>query len=81
MRTGAVQLVRCFNPVGAHEGGLIGEDPAGVPDNLMSYVVRVAVGKLEKLRVFGGDHETLDDTGTSMWSIWRVAPWPHSMRW
>ncbi|MFP3480658.1 NAD-dependent epimerase/dehydratase family protein, partial [Burkholderia sp. SIMBA_057] len=48
---------------GAHESGLIGEDPAGIPNNLMPYVAQVAVGKLEKLRVFGGDYETPDGTG------------------
>lgn len=58
-----VALLRYFNPVGAHESGLIGEDPAGIPNNLMPYVTQVAVGKLNKLRVFGGDYETHDGTG------------------
>ncbi|MGN6649040.1 UDP-glucose 4-epimerase GalE [Trinickia sp.] len=58
-----IATLRYFNPVGAHESGLIGEDPAGVPNNLMPYVAQVAVGKLEKLRVFGGDYETVDGTG------------------
>ena len=58
-----IATLRYFNPVGAHESGLIGEDPAGVPNNLMPYVAQVAVGKLEKLRVFGGDYPTPDGTG------------------
>lgn len=56
-------LLRYFNPVGAHESGLIGEDPAGIPNNLMPYVSQVAVGKLEKLSVFGDDYDTPDGTG------------------
>ncbi|WP_409018087.1 UDP-glucose 4-epimerase GalE [Caballeronia sp. LZ035] len=58
-----IATLRYFNPVGAHESGLIGEDPAGVPNNLMPYVAQVAVGKLERLRVFGSDYETHDGTG------------------
>ncbi len=58
-----VALLRYFNPVGAHESGLIGEDPRGVPNNLMPYVTQVAVGKRERLQVFGGDYETVDGTG------------------
>jgi len=58
-----IAVLRYFNPVGAHESGLIGEDPAGVPNNLMPYVAQVAVGKLEKLCVFGGDYPTPDGTG------------------
>ncbi|AIO67793.1 UDP-glucose 4-epimerase GalE [Burkholderia oklahomensis] len=58
-----VATLRYFNPVGAHESGLIGEDPAGIPNNLMPYVAQVAVGKLEKLRVFGSDYSTPDGTG------------------
>jgi UDP-glucose 4-epimerase len=58
-----IATLRYFNPVGAHVSGLIGEDPAGVPNNLMPYVAQVAVGKLEKLRVFGDDYETPDGTG------------------
>ncbi|MFX1684438.1 UDP-glucose 4-epimerase GalE [Paraburkholderia sp. A2RI-6] len=61
--TWRIAVLRYFNPVGAHESGLIGEDPAGVPNNLMPYVAQVAVGKLEKLRVFGGDYPTPDGTG------------------
>lgn len=56
-------LLRYFNPVGAHESGLIGEDPNGVPNNLMPYISQVAVGKLEELKVFGGDYGTPDGTG------------------
>ena len=58
-----VALLRYFNPVGAHESGLIGEDPTGIPNNLMPFVTQVAVGKLEKLRVFGSDYATHDGTG------------------
>ena len=58
----SVVLLRYFNPVGAHESGLIGENPKGVPNNLMPYVTQVAVGKREKLTVFGGDYATADGT-------------------
>lgn len=58
-----IALLRYFNPVGAHESGLIGEDPNGIPNNLMPFVTQVAVGKLEKLSVFGGDYDTHDGTG------------------
>ena len=58
-----VALLRYFNPVGAHKSGLIGEDPNGVPNNLMPYITKVAVGKLEKLHVFGNDYPTPDGTG------------------
>jgi UDP-glucose 4-epimerase len=58
-----IATLRYFNPVGAHESGLIGEDPNGIPNNLMPYVAQVAVGKLPKLRVFGGDYATPDGTG------------------
>jgi UDP-glucose 4-epimerase len=59
----SVSLLRYFNPVGAHESGLIGEAPNGIPNNLMPYVAQVAKGKLEKLRVFGNDYPTVDGTG------------------
>ncbi len=55
--------LRYFNPVGAHESGLIGEDPTGVPSNLMPYICQVAVGRRERLRIFGGDWPTRDGTG------------------
>ncbi|NMF88810.1 UDP-glucose 4-epimerase GalE [Aromatoleum petrolei] len=58
-----VALLRYFNPVGAHQTGLIGEDPNGIPNNLMPYVSQVAVGKLKELQVFGGDYPTSDGTG------------------
>ena len=58
-----VVLLRYFNPVGAHESGRIGEDPKGIPNNLMPYITQVAVGKLEKLGVFGDDYDTPDGTG------------------
>lgn len=59
----AIALLRYFNPVGAHQSGLIGEDPNGIPNNLMPYISQVATGKLEKLSVFGGDYPTHDGTG------------------
>jgi UDP-glucose 4-epimerase len=59
----SISLLRYFNPVGAHPSGLIGEDPAGDPSNLMPYVARVAAGVLPKVRVFGGDYPTPDGTG------------------
>lgn len=59
----SVSLLRYFNPVGAHPSGLIGEDPIGVPNNLMPYVAKVAAGILPKLHVFGGDYATPDGTG------------------
>lgn len=58
-----VALLRYFNPIGAHKSGLIGEDPKGIPNNLMPYISQVAVGKLEKLHVFGNDYKTADGTG------------------
>lgn len=56
-------LLRYFNPIGAHESGLLGDDPNGIPNNLMPYIARVAAGKLEKLTVFGDDYPTPDGTG------------------
>lgn len=61
--TFAVALLRYFNPIGAHESGLIGDDPNGIPNNLMPYVCRVATGKLPHLNVFGNDYPTPDGTG------------------
>lgn len=58
-----VVLLRYFNPVGAHESGLIGEDPKGIPANLTPYVAKVAIGELEKVNVFGDDYDTADGTG------------------
>jgi UDP-glucose 4-epimerase len=59
----SIALLRYFNPIGAHKTGLIGEDPKGIPNNLMPYIAQVAVGKLEKLHVFGNDYKTVDGTG------------------
>lgn len=59
----SIALLRYFNPIGAHESGLIGEDPNGIPNNLMPYITQVAVGKLKELRVFGNDYDTHDGTG------------------
>ena len=58
-----IALLRYFNPVGAHESGLIGEDPSGIPNNLMPYITQVAVGKREQLDIFGDDYDTPDGTG------------------
>ena len=58
-----VILLRYFNPIGAHKSGLIGENPKGIPNNLVPYITQVAVGKLEKLGVFGDDYDTPDGTG------------------
>lgn len=58
-----VALLRYFNPIGAHASGLIGEDPQGIPNNLMPYITQVAVGKLPELKVFGSDYDTPDGTG------------------
>ncbi|HEM5350211.1 TPA: UDP-glucose 4-epimerase GalE [Streptococcus suis] len=59
----SIALLRYFNPIGAHESGLIGEDPAGIPNNLMPFIAQVAVGKREELSVFGNDYDTVDGTG------------------
>lgn len=59
----SVALLRYFNPIGAHESGLIGEDPNGIPNNLMPYITQVAVGKRSHLSVFGADYATVDGTG------------------
>ena len=56
-------ILRYFNPIGAHESGLIGEEPQGIPNNLMPYIVRVASGKLKELSIFGDDYDTPDGTG------------------
>ena len=58
-----VALLRYFNPIGAHQSGLIGENPNGIPNNLMPYIMKVAIGKLPELRVFGDDYPTPDGTG------------------
>lgn len=58
-----ISLLRYFNPVGAHASGRLGEDPNGIPNNLMPYVAQVAIGRLEKLHIFGGDYPTPDGTG------------------
>ncbi len=58
-----IVLLRYFNPIGAHKSGLIGEDPKGIPNNLMPYISQVAVGKLKELHVFGNDYNTIDGTG------------------
>ena len=58
-----IAILRYFNPVGAHESGLIGEDPNGIPNNLLPYIAQVAIGKLPELEVFGGDYPTHDGTG------------------
>ncbi len=56
-------ILRYFNPIGAHESGILGENPNGIPNNLMPYIMKVASGKLEKLNIFGNDYDTKDGTG------------------
>lgn len=58
-----IAILRYFNPVGAHDSGLIGEDPSGIPNNIMPYITQVAAGKLEQLSIFGNDYPTADGTG------------------
>lgn len=58
-----ISILRYFNPAGAHESGRIGEDPEGIPDNLMPYITQVAIGRRESLSVFGADYDTIDGTG------------------
>jgi UDP-glucose 4-epimerase len=58
-----IALLRYFNPIGAHPSGLLGEDPNGIPNNLMPYVSQVAIGKLKELRIWGDDYPTVDGTG------------------
>ena len=59
----SIVLLRYFNPIGAHESGLIGENPNGIPNNLMPYITQVAIGKLPQLSVYGNDYDTPDGTG------------------
>lgn len=59
----SISILRYFNPVGAHPSGLIGEDPNGIPNNLMPYIAQVVVGKRPELNVFGNDYDTRDGTG------------------
>ena len=61
--TWGIAILRYFNPIGAHESGTIGEDPKGIPNNLMPYIAQVAVGRREQLHVFGNDYNTVDGTG------------------
>ena len=70
-----VVLLRYFNPIGAHESGLIGEDPKGIPNNLLPYVAQVAVGKLESVGVFGDDYPTHDGTGVRDYTWRRSTGW------
>ncbi len=63
LRDQHVAILRYFNPIGAHESGLIGEDPNGIPNNLVPYITQVAVGRLEQLKVYGNDYPTHDGTG------------------
>lgn len=58
-----ITILRYFNPIGAHKSGLLGEDPNGIPNNLMPYIVKVATGKLPVLNIFGADYKTVDGTG------------------
>ena len=72
-----VALLRYFNPIGAHKSGLIGEDPNGIPNNLMPYIAKVAVGKLEKVHVFGNDYPTPTAPACAITSMWLT--WPGAM--
>lgn len=63
LQTWSIVALRYFNPIGAHESGLIGEDPNGIPNNLMPFVAQVATGKRSELKVYGSDYDTLDGTG------------------
>ena len=64
-----IVLLRYFNPIGAHESGLIGENPSGIPNNLMPFIAQVAVGKRPELSVFGDDYDTVDGTGVEIISM------------
>ena len=77
----AIVLLRYFNPVAAHESGLIGEDPNGIPNNLLPYISQVGVGKLKELGVFGNDYPTPDGTGCATISTWWISPSVTSKRW
>lgn len=59
----SIIILRYFNPVGAHKSGLIGENPKGIPNNLMPIVLKVATGEMEKVKIFGNDYDTIDGTG------------------
>ena len=59
----SIIILRYFNPVGAHKTGLIGENPKGIPNNLMPIVLKVATGEMEKVKIFGNDYDTIDGTG------------------
>lgn len=61
--TWSIALLRYFNPIGAHESGRLGEDPKGIPNNLMPYITKVAIGELNELQIYGHDYETVDGTG------------------
>ncbi|KRE97088.1 UDP-glucose 4-epimerase [Paenibacillus sp. Soil766] len=61
--TWSIALLRYFNPIGAHESGRLGEDPNGIPNNLMPYITKVAIGELQELQIYGCDYETVDGTG------------------
>ena len=79
-----VACLRYFNPVGAHPSGLIGEDPRGIPNNLMPFVAKVAMGELPAISVFGTDYPTPDGTGVRDYihvMIWRKGTWPAYVIW
>ena len=67
-----IVLLRYFNPIGAHKSGTMGENPNGIPNNLMPYVTQVAVGKLKELSVFGNDYDTPDGTESEIISMWQT---------
>jgi hypothetical protein len=80
--TWSVISLRYFNPVGAHESGKIGEDPKGIPNNIMPYIAQVAVGRRKDLKVFGNDYNTPDGTGGSVLKKHEVqCPWSQESGW
>lgn len=79
--TWSVISLRYFNPVGAHESGKIGEDPKGIPNNIMPYIAQVAVGRRKDVKVFGNDYNTPDGTGGSVLKQHQVQyPWSQESR-
>ncbi len=80
-RTGALRPLRYFNPVGAHPSGDMGEDPQGIPNNLMPYIAQVAVGRRESLAVFGNDYPTPDGTGVRDYIHAWTSPMATLRRW
>ena len=73
-----ISLLRYFNPIGAHESGLIGENPNGIPNNLMPYIQKVAIGELKELSIFGNDYDTEDrNLYKRLYTCRRLSSWTH----